>query len=111
MNDEPNEQPLDAVGDGDGRGPRGRFGRGNQFGKANPHARKAQQLRGAVMRAVTTGELRTIIKALVTAAAGGDVAAAKVVLERSLGQPVAWDFEERLARVESILQGGSIGEP
>jgi hypothetical protein len=56
------------------------------------------------MRAVTTAELRTIVKAMIAEAAGGDVAAAKVVLERAIGPPVPWDLEERLSRIEATLE-------
>lgn len=104
MKDEPNEQPLDAVGDGDGRGPGGRFAKGNKAGRGNPHAQKAQQLRAAVMRALTAGELRAVVKKLVAQALDGDVTAAREVLLRALGPPVPWDLEERLSRIEATLE-------
>ena len=94
-------QPLDPVGDG--RGPDGRFRPGNRAGKGNPLAKKAQKLRTALFRAVTPTDLREIVKRLVGVAKGGDVQAAKLILERLLGPPVPADFQDRLDRLEELL--------
>jgi len=82
------------------RDSRGRFLPGNKAGRGNPVNRKAQQLRVALLRAVSAGDLRAIIKALVEKAKHGDVTSAKVVLERILGPPVAADVLERLELLE-----------
>jgi class 3 adenylate cyclase len=58
------------------------------------------------------GDLREIARKLVELAKAGDVAAAKVVLDRTLGPPVEWDLLERLERLESLLGGrGTPGRP
>ena len=101
MSDE-QDKPLDAVGDGN-RGKDGKFLPGNQAGRGNPHAQRAQQLRSALFKAVGPADLKKIIKAMIEAAIGGDVQAARLILDRVLGQPVAHDFEERLAQIEDRL--------
>ena len=70
-----------------GRGPDGRFLAGNPGGPGNPHAKKVAQLKSALLRAVSTRDLRAIIKKLIEQATAGDVQAAKVVLEWSVGKP------------------------
>lgn len=85
-----------------GRGADGRFLPGNTAGRGNPLAKKAQRLRAELMRSVTTGELREIVKALVKAAVDGDVQAARLLLDRTLGPPIALDYEERLLRLEKF---------
>ncbi len=67
-------------------------------------AQQAQKLRGAVMRAFSAAEMRQVIKTLIGEAVKGDVAAARLLLERALGPPIAWDMEERLSRVEAMLE-------
>ena len=49
----------------DGRDARGRFAKGNAGGPGNPHARKVAQLRSALLRAVSAGDLRAVVKKLV----------------------------------------------
>ena len=88
-----------------GRDARGRFVRGNQGGPGNPHARKVAQLRSALLKAVKLTDLRAIVKALVSQAKQGDVAAAKLLLERLLGPPIAVDIEDRLELLEEFLKG------
>ena len=88
-----------------GRGPRGQFGLGNQFAKGNPIARKAQQLRAGLMRAVTAGDLRAVVRKLIDLAKAGDVQAARLVLDRTLGPPVEVDLIERLENLEAAVLG------
>ena len=70
---------------GDERDPKGRFLPGNSGGPGNPHALKTARLRAAMMRAVSPGDLVAVVKTLVQLAKGGDVAAAKLLLDRVLG--------------------------
>jgi hypothetical protein len=95
-------QPLDAVGDGRNRD--GTFAKGNRAGRGNPLAKKAQQLRATMFRAVTTADLREIVKKLVDLAKCGDVAAAREVLQRCLGPAESVDILERLNKLEAALQ-------
>ena len=98
--------PPSTNGANRGRGPRGRFAPGNRFGRGNPFAQKVAKLRAALLRAVSAGNVRAIIKGLVVKAKAGDVAAAKLLLDRVLGPPLPLDFEERLAQLEQILHEG-----
>ena len=86
-----------------GKGPGGRFLPGNKAAQGYPVNRKAQQLRGALMRAVTAGDVREVVKKLVDQAKGGDTTAARLLLDRLLGPAVAADIEERLAVLEERL--------
>ena len=72
-----------------GRDERGRFAKGNPGGPGNPLARRAQELRTAAMGAVTADDMRGVIRRLVDMAKEGDVQAARLVLERTLGKVTA----------------------
>ena len=98
----------DTVPTGSSRGPNGQFLSGNRAAMGNPLARKAQQLRAGLLRAVSTKDWREVVKKLVDQAKAGDIQAAKLVIERCLGPAVAVDLVERLERLEAavILTGG-----
>lgn len=81
----------------------GKFSAGNRFGRGNPLNSKAQKLRAALLRSVAVGDVRSIVKGLVEKAKEGDVVAAKVLLDRLLGPPAAGDLEDRIARLEALL--------
>ena len=83
------------------RDARGRFVKGNPGGPGNPYGQKVAQLRSALFLAVSANDLRAVVKKLLQLAKGGDVQAAKVVLDRLLGPPVEVDILERLERLES----------
>jgi hypothetical protein len=53
-----------------------------------------------LVAAVSEDDMRDIIGKLVEKAKAGDVAAAKVVLERCLGRPIESDIIERLEALE-----------
>lgn len=100
-------EPLPSPNGADrcaGRDVRGRFQKGNRGGPGNPMARKVGQLRAALFRCVTTGELRQVVHRLVQNASAGDVQAARLLLDRLLGPCVAVDVEERLAALERIAE-------
>ena len=86
-----------------GRGERGRFGPGNKYAKGNPHARRVARLRAELLRTVTPADMREVATALLNQAKAGDVAAAKELLQRLLGPPVALDLMERLEALERHL--------
>jgi len=87
-----------------GKDARGRFVSGNRYARGNPLASKAQELRVALLGSVSTTELKLVIKRLVTEAKAGDIAAAKVLLDRLLGPPVAVDLLERIEQIEATLE-------
>jgi hypothetical protein len=82
----------------------GRFLPGNPGGPGNPYAARVATYRAALLEAVTPGDLAAIARTLVQAARSGDVAAAKIVFERTLGRPLEADILERLERLEEALQ-------
>lgn len=89
---------------GENRDENGRFLRGHTIpGPGNPYAKRTAELRAAILNAVTPADVVDVIRALVKAAKGGDVAAAKVFLDRILGTPLAVDVLERIERLEEEL--------
>jgi hypothetical protein len=97
--------PLVPSGDGlaAGKDPStGRFLPGNRLGRGSPLAGQAAKLRAALFRAVKGGDLQTVITALMDKAKGGDTAAAKLILQYTLGDPVALDIVETIQRLEAV---------
>ena len=71
-----------------GRNSKGQFAKGNPGGPGNPYARHVALLRTSLIEAVGDDGLKEIVQGMVTAAKGGDVAAAKLLLSYLLGKPV-----------------------
>lgn len=86
-----------------GRDASGRFARGNKAAKGNPMAARVAQIRVALIEALTTDDVRAIVRALISRAKKGDVAAAREILDRAIGKPLACDILERLAALEQAL--------
>jgi len=72
----------------------GTFAPGNRFAKGNPNARRMYRARKTVLKAVSSDQLTEIMSALVNKAKGGDVTAARLVLEYVLGKPQAYELPE-----------------
>jgi hypothetical protein len=90
-----------------GRSDAGRFAVGNSFGAGNPHKSRVQKLRTALLESVNEDDIRDIAKGLIQAAKGGDVRAAQLLLDRTIGKPdPAGDdtVAEGRQRVLSMLQ-------
>jgi hypothetical protein len=68
---------------------KGHFTAGNQGGLENPCIKSAAETRAAMMVAVSQDDLRAIVRALVKKAKMGDTEAARLVLERLIGKPLA----------------------
>ena len=81
-----------ANGDNGDRGEDGRFLPGNPGGPGNPYCRQVASLRQAILNAVTPQDVAEIIQAQVQQAKNGDTVAAKFILERLLGRPLAVDL-------------------
>jgi hypothetical protein len=79
-----------------GRGPNGRFTKGNAGGPGNPFARQVAAMRLEFLKAVTSEDIAEIARAMVAKAKEGDVAAAKVVLQYTLGRPAGAVDPDRL---------------
>jgi len=86
------------------RGPDGRFLHGNAGGPGNPHARQTAELRSALLDAIDADAIRRVIAALLTAAEEGDVAAARVLLERVFGRPADTETVQRIERLEEAVE-------
>ena len=86
-----------------GRDHAGRFARGNTGGPGNPHARKIQQIRSALMKAIRPSDIKIAVEKLVEAAKAGDRFALAELLDRTIGRAIPMDVEGRLARLETML--------
>lgn len=69
----------------------GRFGKGNAGGPGNPHAKRTERLRTALLRSVTPQAIERIVNRLLELVENGSgqeaVAAAKLLLDRTMGKP------------------------
>ena len=79
-----NAQPPAAD---EGRDARGRFTKGNKGGPGNPFARKVAALRRAMVNFVSEDDLKHIVFVIKMRAEGGDMAAAKLLLQYVIGKP------------------------
>ena len=78
----------------------GQFAKGNNGGPGNPYARQAAQLRLRAFDSVSGDDVEAILSKMVELAKAGDVAAARLVLQYTLGKPVASAHPDRLDRDE-----------
>lgn len=83
-----------------GRDRRGRFTKGNGGGPGQ----RVAKLREALLRAVTPVDMAAMVKKLITMAKGGDVPAAKLVIERVLGPAMPADILERIEALENLAE-------
>jgi hypothetical protein len=83
-----------------GRGPGGRFCKGNTGGPGNPYARQVAALRQEFFAAATKEDIAAIARALIEKAKQGDVAAARLVLQYTLGRPAEAVDPDRLDEME-----------
>lgn len=72
-------------------------------------ARRVQQLRVELLRAISVEDLREVVRALIAQAKTGDVAAARELFSRALGPPVEVDVLARLENLEQVLSLGELG--
>lgn len=90
-----------------GRDGRGRFAPGNPGGPGNPFARSVAALRSALLGHVDDEVVSRLVKALVEQAEAGNVAAAKLLLEYTLGKPLDSVDPDRLdAHEVATLRAG-----
>ncbi len=86
-----------------GRGPNGRFAKGNLGGPGNPHASRTARLRAMLLDNVTDDDFKTVVAKLVAMAKGGDLAAIRELLDRMMGKPKATIELERAEFDEAEL--------
>jgi hypothetical protein len=84
----------------EGRDAGGKFAVGNRHGRGNPHARRMAALRQAFLSAATEERMRELGEKLYSAAAGGDLQAAKLFLLFVVGRPAAAVDPDTLDRDE-----------
>jgi len=84
------------------RDSRGRFTPGNAGGPGNPLGGKVARLRAALIEAVSEDDIRAIAHRLIEQAKEGNLAAAKELLNRTLGKPTEHDLIERLDALEDV---------
>ena len=97
---------MEPTRNGDnGRDEHGRFTQGNPGGPGNPLAQRVGKLRTALLNAVTEDDMREIIEALVEKAKAGNIAAARVLFDRTLGKPLEPDIIARIEDLEERING------
>ena len=101
MTSEPSETGPNGDPDRDSAG---KFRHGNRAGKGNPHAKKVQKLRAALIDAVETEHIVAVVNKLIVEATKGDHAAAKIVLDRVFGPPVPLDWVEEIEALRADLE-------
>jgi len=79
-----------------GRAANGRFAKGNLGGPGNPYGRQVAELRKLVLAKVTPEVLADVIDGLIGMARLGDVSAARVILQYSLGAPMPASSPDRV---------------
>jgi hypothetical protein len=82
-----------------GRDAGGRFTRGNAGGPGNPHARRVARLRSVMLKSVDGAAIQRIMAALIRRAEDGDVPAAALILNYTVGKPDV--VQGTLARVRT----------
>ncbi len=99
MTEAPTERALtDTRAEANGRAPDGRFAQGNAYAKGNPINRRMRELKAVALAAVSDEDMAAIFAAMVKEARSGDVAAARLICEFTLGKPqlqVKLDLEDR----------------
>ena len=100
------DNPSPKGGNGqDKRDDKGRFAPGHCGGPGNPHAQRVAKLRSALLEAVSEEMIASIIGRLVEMALGGNIIAAREILDRCLGKPLEADILEQIEALEQRLEG------
>lgn len=86
--------------------PNGHFVKGHPGGPGNPFASRVTAYRRALMDAVSTDDVQAVARSLVLMAKSGDVAAAKLILERTAGKPIEVDDDagDRIADAARVFR-------
>jgi len=86
-----------------GRRSDGTFAPGNAGGPGRPPAATVHEHRAAMVAAVTPDDVAAIMQALVAQAKAGDIAAARLVLERVFGRVTDTETLERIETLETAI--------
>jgi hypothetical protein len=90
-----------------GKDAKGRFLPGNKIGHksgGSSIASMASTLRTALVKSVSTGDMKEIMQAMVRRAKEGDSVCARVVLGYTVGEPQPYDLIERICYLEEMLK-------
>jgi hypothetical protein len=98
MNNMVNSVETESIG----RRPDGRFAAGNRAAAGHKRRQHVAKLRAAFTSCLTEDDIANVVSKLLEVALGGDVQAIKLLLERSIGKPEAFDdLPEELGSSES----------
>ncbi|MGE5610675.1 MAG: hypothetical protein ACM359_15600 [Bacillota bacterium] len=90
------------------RDERGRFVRGNAGGPGNPLAGETARFRARLLKAIRETDVDLVVKVLRQILKSGkhsdQIAAARELLDRLVGKPVAADVLERIEQLELLLE-------
>jgi hypothetical protein len=93
----------------DGRNALGQFVSGCKPGPGNPHSAAVARNRAVLLEAVSVEELREVVRGLLEQALSGDIAAARLVLERCCGRPEPSTTAAPVVAVQNIVGGQGEG--
>src|SRR4051794_24333002 len=102
------QPPLDSAPQSD-RAAGGRFALGNKGGPGNPFNRRVAHLKRIFLEAVSDDDMRAVAHDIILKARNGDLAAAKLMLQYSLGKPATAvepdrvEIDEHELRLESSI--------
>ena len=108
---EATDQPDSQLGSDTGRLASGQFAPGNRLSVGNqggsggnPVHRRMKALQGAIVRSVTAGQVQRVMNKMYEMAMAGDVAAARVFLDRSCGRAALEKrFEVEVRQKQSVF--------
>lgn len=83
---------------------KGRFAKGTERGPGRPPGTHVQSLRNALLQEAKPADMKAVARKLIELAREGDVAAAKLILDRLLGPPQPLDILERIEVLEDELR-------
>ena len=85
--------PSTTVANGD-HDAAGRFLPGNKAATGNPHAKRIARLRSKLLATIRPADLAAVVESMLDKARDGDVAAARLLLEYTLGRPERFGVDE-----------------
>jgi hypothetical protein len=96
--------PSETAPDGGRDKKTGKFVRGNKFSRGNPFTSRQLKLRRALGETVLEDDVRKVAYKLIRMAIGGNIDAARLLLEHTLGKPNEALSVDRLDREHQRLE-------
>jgi hypothetical protein len=91
-------------GSTNGKDANGRFAAGNKLGKGNPLAGRAAKIRAILLKSVTKQDAKAIADKLIELSRGGDLAAIRELLDRTIGKPAQLELLQRIEALEAAAE-------